>query len=68
MSQSEVERFLGRLITDEEFRDRAAGSLHTTCYSEGIAVSVPEMAILAQLDFSTFSLLAGVLDDAIRRK
>lgn len=33
MSQIEIERFLGRIITDENFRIMAASSLENSCYS-----------------------------------
>jgi len=68
MSQAEVERFLGRLLTDAEFRARAAKSLQRACYGEGIAVSAEEMALLCTIDYSRFGHVADTLDDSIRRK
>jgi hypothetical protein len=67
MSQVEVERFLGRVITDADFRTRAVLSLKSTCFSEGIVLSRQEMALLSHLDLSKFGLVAASLDDAIRR-
>jgi len=67
MSQVEVERFLGRLITDADFRARVASSLESTCYGEGIAISAEEFSILSNLDLQQFGLVAESLDDAIRR-
>ena len=67
MSQNEVERFLGRIITDADFRARAARSLMSACYGEGIALSKEEMALLCNIDFSQFGLVAETLDDSIRR-
>jgi len=67
MSQNEVERFLGRIITDADFRARASRSLTSACYVEGIALSKEEMALLRNIDFSKFGLVAEALDDSIRR-
>ncbi len=68
MSQIEVERFLGRLITDAGFRAKAASSVMSVCCIEGIALSTVEMSFLKHLDFSQFALVAGQLDDSILRK
>jgi hypothetical protein len=46
MSQVEVERFLGRIITDAQFRARAATSLISVCNGEGITLSKEEMLLL----------------------
>lgn len=67
MSQVEVERFLGRLITDADFRTRVASSLESACYGEGIAISAEEFSILSNLDLQQFSQVAKNLDDSIRR-
>jgi len=67
MSQNEVERFLGRIITDSNFRAKAASSLKSACYGEGIALSKEEMSILSNIDFSQFGLVAAALDDSVRR-
>lgn len=68
MSQIDVERFLGRLITDADFRAKAELSLIRACYCEGIILSDKELALLSQLDFSQFATVAETLDDSIRRK
>jgi len=67
MSQNEVERFLGRIITDADFRAKAARSLKNACYCEGIGLSKEEMALLRNIDFPRFGLVAETLDDSIRR-
>lgn len=67
MSQVEVERFLGRIITDGEFRQRAARSLGSACYGEGLTLSTEELALLGRLDFSRFALVAETLDGSLRR-
>lgn len=68
MSQIEVERFLGRILTDSDFRARAASSLKSACSNEGIAISPEEFSYLLNINYLMFGHLAETLDDAIRRK
>ncbi|NVN92721.1 MAG: hypothetical protein HXX11_19290 [Desulfuromonadales bacterium] len=68
MSQVEIERFLGRCITDADFRVRAATSLDSACYGEGFTLSNEEKSFLRQVDYSQFRSLAEALDDSIRRR
>jgi len=67
MSQNEIERLLGRLITDAEFRVRAARSLEHAVRKEGFALSIEEMSLLYDSDLSQFGLVAATLNDSIRR-
>ena len=67
MSQIEVERFLGRLITDDYFRTMASGSLEKTLFKEGIVLSKEEISILSRIEFSQYTHVAQSLDDAIKR-
>jgi len=67
MSQIEVERFLGRIITDADFRKKAVTSLTNACYCEGFTLSTEEISLLSSIDFSQFGLVAETLDDSIRR-
>jgi hypothetical protein len=68
MSQAEVERFLGRLITDADFRARAAASLKSACSKERVSVSPEEMTFLSYIDFVKFGPVSDSIDDSIRRK
>jgi len=68
MSQAEIERLLGRLITDAEFRVRAARSLEHAVIKEGFALSKEEMSLLYGSDFSQLGLVAADLNDSIIRK
>lgn len=68
MSQVEVERFLGRIITDADFRARAAGSLESACYHEGIVVSAEEMSLLLNTDFFLLGQASAIIDDSLKRK
>lgn len=67
MSQESVERFLGRAITDERFRERAMSSFEQCCLSEGFAISKAEFSHLSKLDYKLLGFVATTLDDAIRR-
>jgi len=63
----EIERLLGRLITDADFRVRAARSLENAVRKEGFALSIEEMSLLYDSDLSQFGLVATALNDSIRR-
>ena len=67
MSQQAIELFLGRLITDEYFRESAKKSLEKTCMANGFAFSEKEMRILQKIDFDRFSVTAACLDKDILR-
>jgi len=67
MSQIGVERFLGRILTDANFRARAMSSIENTCCCEGIVLSNKEMSFLCKIDFLQFNLIAEHLDDSIKR-
>lgn len=68
MSQQAVEGILGRLITDEEFRDEFFRDPQTTC--QNLIKEAPtnqEVAALVRLDRSVLNRLAAVLDPKIVR-
>jgi Ribosomally synthesized peptide prototyped by Frankia Franean1_4349. len=67
MSQTEIERLLGRLITDADFRVRVARSLEHAVRKEGFTLSKEEMSLLYDSDFSQFDLVGATLNDSIRR-
>jgi hypothetical protein len=67
MSQEAVERFLGRVMTDERFRDRARSSFEKSCFSEGYALSKAETEYLKTIDFELFGLVSTTLNGAIIR-
>ena len=67
MSQVEVERFLGRIITDAKFRTKAVHSLETVFYSEGLSLSAAEKSFLRVIDYSLLNMIAELIDDSIKR-
>ena len=67
MSQEAVESFLGRIITDNDFRRHAVVSLEHACAKVGLKLSTEEISLLKILDFPLFSLIAESVDDALRR-
>jgi len=68
VSQAEVERFLGRILTDSVFRARALQSLETSCFEGGFAITPKEIALLRNINISNFDQFAEGLDDSIRRR
>ncbi len=67
MSQNEVERFLGRIITDADFRTGAARSLESACFSKGFSLSIAELSFLSFIDYSLIKLIVETIDDSIKR-
>lgn len=67
MSQEAVEGVLGRLITDEKFRSRAADSLEAVCLQEGYRLSPPELRLLSGLALQCFTEVAAQLDSGLCR-
>lgn len=67
MSQADVERFLGRIITDAKFRTRTRSCLDNACFSNGFSLSTAEKALLRHLDYSLIELIAESIDDSLRR-
>jgi K+/H+ antiporter YhaU regulatory subunit KhtT len=67
MSQVDVERFLGRLITDADFRAKAAVSIIGVCHDVGISLTPKEKSFLSHIDFTRIGQLSDCIDDSIRR-
>ncbi len=67
MSQEGVEKFLGRLLTDDAFRHRAVSSPADACRLEGYALSVEELQAIRREDLARLAIVAQQLDSRIKR-
>ena len=67
MSQEAVERLLGRLITDEQFRRLATNSLEVASRQEGYCLSPVELRLLSGLELQIITELAGRLNPGLCR-
>lgn len=67
MSQEAVEKLLGRLITDDDFRESASAAFPQVCFEEGFDLTDAERKIVQSIDFKNLAFLAGRLDKRIKR-
>lgn len=67
MSQRAVERMLGRLITDEGFRDQFFKNPGVACFSLGAELSQEELEALSRVPPSALAELSTRIDDRICR-
>ena len=67
MSQEDVEKLIGRLFTDKEFRALANTQLERLCFEEGYRLSTEEFTMIGQLDLAGLSAAAEDLDGGIKR-
>jgi len=67
MSQEVVERVLGRLITDTNFRRLVAESLEMACRQTGYLLTPTELQLLSSGKLNSIVALAAELDPGLRR-
>jgi hypothetical protein len=67
MSQDDVERLLGRLITDECFRQTASDSLPTACHLTGFQLNATEIELLSGLNIDWFKEIGLRIDGRLCR-
>ena len=67
MTQHAVERTLGKLLTDESFRERFLTAPRVTAWAAGLRLSDVELAALSGLSRSALSSLSAGLDPRICR-
>ncbi len=67
MSQRAVEQLLGRLLTDEQFRERFFEEPQCACYASGFELTPVELQALRRTPRTPLEALSRRLDDRIRR-
>jgi hypothetical protein len=67
MSQLAVERVLGRLVTDTDFRTEFFGEPANVCRDHGFELTPVELAALLHVDERALHILAAHLDPKIVR-
>ena len=67
MSQEAVERVLGRMITDKQFRQRASESLEMVIQMEGYPLTPTEVRLLNDISEWNFNEIASWLTPELRR-
>ncbi len=68
MSQEAVEKVLGRLLTDDQFRQYAAVSLEEVCIQQGYPLSPAELKLLSKMDLGLLVQAAEGVDSCLRRE
>jgi hypothetical protein len=66
MSQSEVERVIGRAVTDEAFRKALVDDARAAC--KGYDLTDEELEALERLDHDSMQAFAGSLDRRLSKK
>ena len=67
MTQHAVERALGKLLTDENFRDRFFANPETASWEAGFALSAIELEALSRLSREALARFSDGLDKRISR-
>lgn len=67
MSQEAVERFIGRLITDEAFREYARTDFQTACFRFGFNLTTDEQELIRNMDFEKFVHMEEGVDEGLKR-
>ena len=67
MSQAAVEKALGKLVTDEAFRDRFFTDPAVASFNAGLELSGTELDALSRLPEKALTQFSRWLDDRIRR-
>ena len=67
MSQEVVERVLGRLITDTNFRRLTAESLEMACRQSGYLLTPTELQLLSRSKLNSIAELGAELDPGLCR-
>lgn len=67
MGQDSVERYIGRILTDDLFRHDAHLSFDKVCVAEGFVFTGEERQALSRLDYTLIERLSTRIDGGIKR-
>jgi hypothetical protein len=69
MSQEAVEMLLGRLLTDDDLRHRAAATkdLGKICTEEGYLLTPEEISFIGAEDYIRLAMVSGWMNSGIKR-
>ncbi len=67
MSQKAVEQLIGRLVTDDVFRERVRSDVSTACSENGFVLTKDELMLVGRIDLDAVSQLAELVSDDLRR-
>ena len=68
MSQEAIEMLLGRLLTDDDLRQRAATDLVKICHEEGYLLSKKERSMICPEDFVRLAMVSSWMNTGMKRK
>lgn len=67
MSQNAVEQLIGRLVTDDVFRERVRHDVSSACHEHGFALTQNELMFVRRINLDAISQLAELVSDDLRR-
>jgi hypothetical protein len=67
MSQDAVEQLIGRLVTDDFFRERVRRDVSSACHEHGFALTKNELMLVRRINLDAVSRLAELVSDDLRR-
>lgn len=67
MSQHAVEQFIGRLVTDDAFRERVRHDASTACHEHGFALTTAELSLVKRINLDALSRIAELVAEDLRR-
>ena len=67
MSQDSVEKLLGRLLTDDDLRQRVLIDIKKACMEEGLSLNTAEMDMIKPEDIIRISMVSSWINRGIKR-
>ncbi|MEI6704236.1 MAG: Os1348 family NHLP clan protein [Deltaproteobacteria bacterium] len=68
MSQEDIEKLLGRLLTDDLMRQRATTQLAAICEDEGYRLTPDEVKKIKPEDIARLAMVSSWMDTGIKRQ